>query len=165
MNILKSSTVIISAITLSFLALTGCSSDPATVDPGAAPSDTASSSSAAATTDDGFIPPTHEYYDIAETDPRAQSFVTQYRSSFPGVAGRATRPDRYILKVGTKLCTEISWQEQNDKHIMNLADMKKFVTPRVTGDIVTRPATDAEADGISRLAVNTLCPVYASRLT
>jgi len=164
MTTMKSFALIIPAAALAFLALTGCSADPAGVDPGAAPSDTASSSSTATTTDDGFVPPTHEYYDIAETDPRAQSFVTQYRSSFPGVAGRATRPDRYILSVGTKLCTEISWQEQNDKHIMNLADMKKFVTPRVTGDIVTRPATDAEADGISRLAVNTLCPVYISRL-
>jgi hypothetical protein len=164
MNILKSSTLIIPVVVLSFVTLTGCSSHSATTDPGTTPSTTTSSSSTAAATDDGFVPPTHEYYDIAETDPRAQSFVTQYRSSFPGVAGRATRPDRYILSVGTKLCTEISWQEQNDKHIMNLADMKKFVTPRVTGDIVTRPATDAEADGISRLAVNTLCPAYTSRL-
>jgi hypothetical protein len=165
MNILKSSTLIIPAVALVFITLTGCSTNSATTDPGTASSEATSSSSAATTADDDFVPPTHEYYDIAETDPRAQSFVTQYRSSFPGVAGRATRPDRYILSIGTKLCTEISWQEQNDKHIMNLADMKKFVTPRVTGDIVTRPATDAEADGISRLAVNTLCPVYSSRLS
>jgi hypothetical protein len=164
MNILKSSTLIIPAVALVFITLAGCSTNSATTDPGTASSEATSSSSAATTADDGFVPPTHEYYDITETDPRAQSFVTQYRSSFPGVAGRATRPDRYILSVGTKLCTEISWQEQNDKHIMNLADMKKFVTPRVTGDIVTRLATDAEADGISRLAVNTLCPVYVPRL-
>lgn len=134
-------------IVVSTIALAGCSSSSSTV----------------TGSDEAYVPAT-TYSSIDETTPEAQAFIANYRSSFPELSGGADRPDRYILKNGIKLCGEIEFQEITHEYLMTFDEMKAYVTPRVTGGNVTRPATNEEADGIVRSAVNSLCPVYATQL-
>jgi len=145
MNILKSSTLIIPAVALAFITLTGCSSDPIGVDFNT-PNNAGS---------------TH-YSDLSETDPRAQSFISKFKASYPELTGDANRPDRYVLKNGSNLCAEVDYQKRHGTE-MRLEDMKKFVIPRVVAGSVPRKATDAEAEGIAKLAVETICPEFTGQ--
>jgi len=150
MTTMKSFALIIPAAALTFLALTGCSTNSATFDPSA---DTNTPNNAGSA----------HYNDLPETDPKAQAFISQFKTSYPELAGDANRPDRYVLKNGTGLCAELDYQKRQGAE-MTLEDMKKFVTPRVVAGSVPRQATDAEADGIAKLAVNTICPEFSGQL-
>jgi hypothetical protein len=150
MNILKSSTLLIPAVALALITLTGCSTDSATTDPGVNLNTPNNAGSA-------------HYSDLPETDPKAQAFISQFKAGYPELAGDANRPDRYVLKNGTGLCAELDFQKRHGTE-MTLEDMKKFVIPRVVAGSVPRKATDAEADGIAKLAVNTICPEFSGQL-
>jgi hypothetical protein len=108
---------------------------------------------------------TSKYASITEDSPEGQAFISQYRSSFPAISGPAERPGRYILNGGVSLCREVEFIEKNEGRIISFDEMKKFVAPRATLDRNTMPqVSDSDADGISRLAITTLCPVYISQL-
>jgi len=150
MTTMKSFALIIPAAALAFLALTGCSSDPTGIDPGVDLNTPNNAGSA-------------HYNDLPETDPKAQAFISQFKANYPELAGDANRPDRYVLKNGSNLCAEVDYQKRHGTE-MTLEDMKKFVIPRVVAGSVPRKATDAEADGIAKLAVNTICPEFSGQI-
>ena len=92
---------------------------------------------------------------------RGTAFISQFRATYPDLAG-ATRPDKYVLANGNKVCAEIEYKQRNEAYTMTFEEMKNFVIPRVKGGEVTREATLEEADGIVRLALNTVCPEYVA---
>jgi hypothetical protein len=107
---------------------------------------------------------TNPYISITEDDPRAQAFISEFRASYPQLVGDSSRPDKYVLKNGSHLCAEIFSKEMNQAYHMTFQDMKQHVIPRVRGGDVQRDATEEEADGVVRLALNTICPEYSTVL-
>lgn len=134
--------------------LSGCSSAATVEDTNSAGNPPVSNGSGTSSDASG------KYFDLSVDDPRAQTFISQFTSTYPELTDGKT--EKHILRNAGKLCDEIAYQQDSTQHTMTLEEMKSYVKPRVTGGNVMREATDAEADGIVRLAVTTVCTEHAS---
>lgn len=157
---------IIKVIAASFIlfagvALAGCSSTP-DVSAGTYPDGLEFSYNAEGLPIDQFGSIKYNY--ITPEMDRGVAFVSQFRAAYPELSG-TNRPDKYVLKNGNKICAEIEFNQRTKEHTMTFEEMKSYVIPRVTGRDVTHEATPEEADGIVRLALNTVCPEYIALIT
>jgi hypothetical protein len=99
------------------------------------------------------------YNDLTPDTPQGQAFLVRFKKEVPQLVG-TDRPDKYVLKNGTALCAEISFDLRNENRRMSMSEEINYVSQWVVGGTVTRKATQAEAKLIIANALDTVCPEF-----